>query len=197
MTGNVSHDGLSIREKGNTRWKWRHHQRTQTVELGKSRLDSSCGQDGAMLHTNNNHHHCLTPTWPGPPTPVSIRTDDMSHAVSYNLPRNEQHIWDYSRTRWGWPGLVVMFTVQAMTLLSAVRAKAKHLSAICPSRMEHSSGTETSASSDNHTDRYCSNARESPTIWQLCAILKTKRGLKTQLIMSNLNLNVHVEFTRQ
>lgn len=80
-------------------------------------------------------------------------------------------IWDYSSPGWGWPGLVLMFTVQAMTFLSAVRAKAKQPSAICPSRMEHNSGTETSASNDNHTDRYI-NARESPTLWQLCTILK-------------------------
>lgn len=53
---------------------------------GKSSLESSCGQDGAMLPTNNNHviaDYYKSPTWPGPPLPVPNRTDDMSDTVSY------------------------------------------------------------------------------------------------------------------
>lgn len=62
-------------------------------------------------------------------------------------------ILDYGRPGWGWPGLVIKLMVQAMTFLSAVGAKAKHPSAICPFRMEHNIEGETSASDDNHTDR--------------------------------------------
>lgn len=118
---------------------------------GKYRLDSSW--DGAMLPSNNNHFiiadYYLTSTWPVPPPPVPT----CPTLLVTTCPGMRRDILGYSSTGWGWPGLVVTITVQAMTFLSAVGAKAKHPSAICPSRMEHNSGIETSASNDNHTDR--------------------------------------------
>lgn len=129
---------------------------------GKSRLDSSCAPFARMVE----HYplitivSALTIIWP-------LR--DLGHHT--NCPqRNTWHVIHHDRrklqlvrdwdgtvgttdsTRWGWPGLVVMFTVRAMTFLSAATAKAKHPSlAVCPSRMEHNSGMETSASNENHT----------------------------------------------
>lgn len=66
---------------------WSFHQREEGKHLvkvtslsadtnsrsGKSRLDSSCCGDGALLPSNNNHvtaEHEVTLTWPGPLPPV-------------------------------------------------------------------------------------------------------------------------------
>lgn len=79
--------------------------------------------------------------------------------------------WDYSSPAWGWPGLVVhsMLTIPATAFLSAVRAKAKHPFAICPSQMEHNGGLETSASNDNYTVRPSSQGK-SHTMTTVCHI---------------------------
>lgn len=85
MTGNVSHDGLSMSERGNTWWEWRHCQRTQTAELESPDWSPVAARDGAMLPTNNKRvitDYYLIPTWPGPPPPVPTRSDDRSDTAS-------------------------------------------------------------------------------------------------------------------
>ena len=156
MTGNVSHDGFSIRARGNTWWKWRHCERTKTAELESpdwTPVAVRVVQCYPLITTMSS----LTIIWPwhdlghchlSPTEQMTCPTLSLT-----TCPGMRRHIWDYSSRRWGWPGHVVMFTVQAVTFLSAaVRAKAKHPSAICPSRVEHNSGIETAASNDNHTD---------------------------------------------
>lgn len=121
-------------------------------QSGKSRLDSGCGQDGGKLPSNNNHvtaEYYLISAWPGPPPPpVPNRADDMSNTDLIK----RQDMCDHGGPGWGWPGVVVMFVVLAMTFLHSVISKAKHHAAICPSWLEHNSEIETSASNDKHSD---------------------------------------------
>lgn len=192
MTGNVSHDGLSISERGNTWWERRHCQRTQTAELESpawSPVAARMVQCYPLITTmssltiiNPLHdlgHHYLSPT-------------EQMTCPTLLVTRG---IWDYSSTGRGWPGLVVMFTVQAMTFLSAVRAKAKHPTAICPSRMEHNSGIETSASNDNQADRWQYQGK-SHTVTTV-NYTEERGGLRTQLLTTNFHLNDYIAFTWQ
>lgn len=95
MTGNVSHDGLSIRERGNTWRNWRHCQRTQTAKLESpdwTPVATGMVQCYPLITTTPDYY--LTLTWPAP-----TRTDDMSHTFNYNLSGNKtahlglQHSW--------------------------------------------------------------------------------------------------------
>lgn len=91
MTGNVSHDGLSIRAKGNTWWEWHHCQQTQTAEMESpvwSPVAAGMVQCYPLI-TIFIVDNYLARTWPGPPPPVPTRTDDMSDTVSYNSSGNE------------------------------------------------------------------------------------------------------------
>lgn len=142
-------------ERGNTWWKWRHCQRTQTAEL-ESPDWAPVAAGMVQCYPQITITSLITIIWPlhdlghhhlSPPEQMTCPT-----LLLTACPGMRWHIWDYSSPGWGWPVLVVMFTVQAMTFLPAVRAKAKHPSAIGLSRMEHKSGIETSASNDNHTD---------------------------------------------
>lgn len=157
MTGNVSHDGLSIRERGNTWWEWRHCQRTQTAELESTDwtpVSAGMVQCYPLIITTMSSLtfiwplHCLGRQRLSPPEQMTCPTPLVT-----TCPGMKQDNWDYSHPGWGWPGLVVKFALQALTFLSSVGAKAKHPLAIGLSRMEHNSGTETSASNDNHLDR--------------------------------------------
>lgn len=173
MTGNVSHDGLSIRERGNTWWEWRHCQRTQTAELESPDWTPVAARDGAMLPTNNNHvisDYHLTPTWPGPPPPVPNRTDDMSDTVSYNVSGNETgHLGlQQSWMRLTWSCTYVHGSGYDLPPSSQSQGQTSL------SYLSFPNGTQ---QWNRHlppmiTTQINSNARESPTLWQLCTILK-------------------------
>lgn len=140
-------------ERGNTWWKWRHCQRTQTAELESPDWIPVAAGIGAVLQPR--HRWLLSDpymTWATTncPPPEQLTRPPLLVTACTGMRR---HICDYGGPGWGWPALVVMFEVQAMTFLPAVRARAKHPSAICLSRMEHNSGIATSASNDNQTDR--------------------------------------------
>lgn len=146
---------------------WSFHQRERGETPGESDATVSGHkqqnwkvQTGLQLRlgwcsvTNNNHvtaDYYLTLTWHGPPAPVPsqqmtcptllvVWEQDSTFGIKTFLDEIDPVLQ------------LCSLTVQAVTFLSAVRAKAKHPSAICPSRMEHNSGIETSASNDNHTD---------------------------------------------
>lgn len=125
-----------------------HKQHNWKVHTGPARVV----QCYPLITTMSSLTYHLTSTWPGPLTPAPTRSDDTSHAVGCNLSGKETTHLGLQRQSWMRLTWFCSY-VQTMTFLSTVRAKAKHPSAICPSRVEHNSGIETSASSDNHTDR--------------------------------------------
>lgn len=87
---------------------------------GKSRLDSSSGQNAATLSSNNNHWLLSDPqmTWTTMCPPKDQMTCPTPLATTCQGIRGE--IWDYSSPGHGWPDLVVhsMLTIQVMTFLS-------------------------------------------------------------------------------